>query len=88
MKKLMSITAAMMLAGGLVSAPAFAAGSAPAAAKPAAKTMAHKTMHKAVHKASCYDYAWQSQAMKDCLAKGDKPMKMKKSMKKKAKKAS
>jgi hypothetical protein len=43
---------------------------------------------KSVHKMSCYDYAWESQAQKDCLAKGDKPMMMKKtSAKKKAKKA-
>jgi len=38
------------------------------------KTMgspAHKKMmaHKSKHKMSCYDYAWESQDMKDCLAK-------------------
>ena len=43
---------------------------------------------KSAHKMSCYDYAWESQAQKDCLAKGDKPAMVKKtSVKKKAKKA-
>ena len=39
------------------------------------KPMAHKTMH---HKWDCMDYAYQSQAAKDCMAKQDmakdKPM--------------
>jgi hypothetical protein len=32
--------------------------------------MKHGQMHaRRHHKTSCYDYAWQSQAMKDCLAR-------------------
>lgn len=63
---------------------AYAAGATkPAATKPAMKPMAMKKSH---HKMGCYDYAWESAAMKDCLAKGSgsmgKPMK-KSSMKKK-----
>jgi len=51
------------------SAHAQAAKTAPAKMKP-------MTMHKAAahHKMNCYDYAWQSQAMQDCLA-GKKSMK-------------
>ncbi|HLI19688.1 MAG TPA: hypothetical protein VKV32_01120 [Stellaceae bacterium] len=64
----------------LLAAPAIAqpSGGAPAAA-PAAKAAA-----KSKHKFSCYDYAWQSKEMQDCLAKASakpaaakKPMKMK-----------
>jgi hypothetical protein len=57
-------------------------GSAQGATKPAAKPMAHKMSHKM----GCYDYAWQSAAMNDCLAKGSgmkKPTMKKTSMKKK-----
>lgn len=32
------------------------------------KPMHHAAMHHGRHQASCYDYAWQSQDMKDCLA--------------------
>jgi hypothetical protein len=47
------------------------AGLALAAAPARAADMpAHKgTMHARHHKMSCYDYAWQSEKMKDCLAR-------------------
>ena len=61
------------LVGSLASASAFAAD-APKAAAPA-KTAAAKPHHMK----SCDDYAYESQAAKDCMAKGD--MKMKKSSK-------
>lgn len=38
-----------------------------------AATTGHATMAKSKHKWSCYDYAWQSQDMRDCLAKAQKP---------------
>ena len=52
----------------------------PAANKPMSDT---KSMHH--HQMSCYDYAWESQQMKDCLAKkeGKKPMAKKASATKK-----
>ncbi|HTZ78481.1 MAG TPA: hypothetical protein VMC10_11250 [Stellaceae bacterium] len=59
------------------SAYAQAAKPAPAKAKPMAMHMA------AHHRMSCYDYAWQSQAMQDCLAKKDNMKSMKKSSSKK-----
>jgi hypothetical protein len=76
-KTLFSLAAAALIIGGLASVPtsAEAATKAPMA-------------HKASHKVSCYDYAWDSQQQKDCLAKGDaKPAVKKASVKKKAKKA-
>jgi hypothetical protein len=72
MKKLMVIAAATLLAIGLASASAFAQGATKKAAMPKAK-----------HAMSCYDYAWDSQAQKDCLA-GKKPMTMKKASAKKS----
>jgi hypothetical protein len=55
---------------GLMTLPGLT-GSAQGATKPAAKPMAMKsTGHKMSHKMGCYDYAWQSAAMNDCLAKG------------------
>jgi len=63
------------------SAHAQAAKTAPAKMKPMVmkKAAAH-------HHMGCYDLAWQSQAMKDCLAKGDmKPMKKTSSKKMKKK---
>ena len=66
--------------------PPAAAPANPPAAKP--MTMKKPMAHKASHKMSCYDYAYQSAAMQDCLAKGGgktsaaKPM-MKKASKKK-----
>ncbi|HEY5209439.1 MAG TPA: hypothetical protein VIJ42_08360 [Stellaceae bacterium] len=34
------------------------------------KAEAHGKMHHGMrHKMTCYDYAWESQAQKDCLAK-------------------
>lgn len=55
----------------LLAAPAMAAD-APAAkgGTPPAKSAPMKSASvKKRHKRSCYDYAWQSQDMKDCLAK-------------------
>jgi len=72
MKKLIVIAAATLLAVGLASASAFAQGATKKAAMPKAK-----------HATSCYDYAWDSQAQKDCLA-GKKPMTMKKASAKKS----
>ena len=76
MKKLMYITAATLLVAGLAVAPAFAQGS-----------MKNMPM-KGHHTKSCYDFAWDSQAQKDCLAgKSAKPMAKKASAKKSTKKA-
>ncbi|MDB5409515.1 MAG: hypothetical protein JWL84_4427 [Rhodospirillales bacterium] len=61
MKKLFSLAAAALLVGSLTSAAAFAADAPKAAPKKA----------KAHHMMSCNDYAYESQAMKDCMAKGD-----------------
>ena len=58
MKKLMVITAAAMLVASLASGSAFAQGATKKAA-----------VHKTKHTTSCYNYAWDSQAQKDCLAK-------------------
>ena len=46
---------------------------------PMKHTEMHKPMHHAVvrhshHKMDCSDYAWQSQDMKDCMAKTGKSM--------------
>jgi hypothetical protein len=85
MKKLMYITAATLLVAGLAAAPASAQGTT----KPAATTSKSmkKMPMKAHHVRSCYDYAWDSQAQKDCLAgKSAKPM-AKKASAKKSKKA-
>jgi hypothetical protein len=59
MKKLFSLAVAAVLVGSFASVSAFAANAPKkAAAKP----------H---HMMSCNDYAYESQAMKDCMAKGD-----------------
>jgi hypothetical protein len=84
MKKLMYITAATLLVAGLAAAPAFAQGTAKTTTKTATTKTA--TMKKARHATSCYDYAWDSQAQKDCLA-GKKPMAKKAATKKSMKKA-
>jgi hypothetical protein len=74
MKKLIYVTAATLLVAGLAVSPALAQA---AAKKPA----------KAHHTASCYDYAWDSQAQKDCMAgKSSKPVAKKASAKKAVKK--
>ncbi|HXP30851.1 MAG TPA: hypothetical protein VN832_07160 [Stellaceae bacterium] len=58
--------------------PMSSGSSTPMKAKaPAAHKMAHHPVHRVAmhggkHKWSCYDYAWQSQDMKDCLAKSGK----------------
>ena len=76
MKTLFSVTAATLLVAGLAAAPAFAQG-----------TMKKSMPMKAHHSMSCYDYAWDSQAQKDCLAgKSAKPM-TKKATKKAMKKS-
>ncbi len=88
--KMWTVAVAAVVAGGLALPAAYAQTStAPAtSAAPAAKPMTmKKPMHKAAHKMNCYDLAYQSAAMQDCLAKGGnatapKPM-MKKSTKKK-----
>jgi hypothetical protein len=84
--KMWTVAVAAVVAGALaLPAPAaYAQTAAAPAAKPMTmnmkKPMAHKASH---HKMSCYDYAWDSQAMKDCLAKGtSKPMTKKSSKKK------
>jgi hypothetical protein len=59
MKKLFSLAAAALLVGSLASVSAFAAD-----APKKATTKPH-------HMMSCNDYAYESQAMKDCMAKGD-----------------
>jgi hypothetical protein len=95
MKKSTYITAAILLVTGLAVAPAFAqkapmkghppkgaVHSSDIAALPA--TQKSTMPMKAHHSKSCYDYAWDSQAQKDCLAgKSAKPM-AKKSVKKAA----
>ncbi len=86
--KMWTVAVAAVVAGVLaLPAPAaYAQTSAAPAAKP--MTMKKPMARKSHHKMSCYDYAWQSAAMQDCLAKGTsktgagKPM-MKKSSKKK-----
>jgi hypothetical protein len=83
MKKLMYLTAATLLVAGLAVAPAFAQGTAKTTTTKTTKTA---TMKKSHHAMSCYDYAWDSQAQKDCLA-GKKPMAKKATSKKSMKKA-
>jgi hypothetical protein len=63
-KTLLSLAAAALLLGGLAVAPASAQTAAPAKKAPA-----KHAMHHASHMKSCYDYAWDSQQQKDCLAK-------------------
>ncbi len=67
--KLWTVAVAAVIASALVlPAPAaYAQASTAPAAKPMhmKKPMAMKSAHK-----DCYDYAWQSAAMSDCLAKG------------------
>jgi hypothetical protein len=66
-KTLLSFAAAALLLSGLAVVPAAAQTTPAPAAKAPAK---HATHHHATHHAkSCYDYAWESQAQKDCLAK-------------------
>lgn len=70
-----SLLIAAAAAIALFTAPAFAqsAAPAPAATAPAkaapAKTAAPAKAATKSHKRDCYDLAWQSQAMQDCLAK-------------------
>lgn len=85
--KMWTVAVAAVVAGVLaLPAPAaYAQTSTAPAAKP--MTMKKPMAHKSSHKMNCYDLAYQSQAMADCLAKGGnatapQPM-MKKSTKKK-----
>lgn len=81
MKKPVFLIAAAACAA-LLAAPVLAQTGKPMANMPAdhgkaamkdGKATAKKT---AKHKRSCYDYAWESQDMKDCLAKqGNQPKK-------------
>jgi hypothetical protein len=66
MLKKMALIAA--LGAFALAAPAFAQGSAPATAT---KTETAKPVKKAHAKRTCWDLAYESQAQKDCLAKGD-----------------
>jgi hypothetical protein len=83
--KLWTVAVAAVVAGALaLPAPAaYAQASTAPAAKPMAmkKPMAKKAAHK-----DCYDYAWQSSAMSDCLAKGTSKASDSKPMKKASKK--
>jgi hypothetical protein len=70
----LTLAAACLASLGLAALPAAAQQT------PAPKTDAMQPMmgmhHKMAHPASCYDYAWDSQEQKDCLAKGDQPAPM------------
>ncbi len=59
---------ALTLAATLVAGPVFAQGAVRGASGRATQKAVNE-MHKRKqrHKQSCYDYAWQSQEMKDCL---------------------
>lgn len=84
--KVWTVAVAAVVAGALV-LPAPAAY-AQASTAPAAKPMAmKKPMAKtSAHRKNCYDYAWQSAAMADCLAKGTSKASTSKPMKKATKK--
>ena len=84
--KLWTVAVAAAVAGALA-LPAPAAY-AQASTAPAAKPMAMKKpmANKAAHKKDCYDLAWQSGAMADCLAKGTSKASDSKPMKKASKK--
>ena len=83
--KVWTVAVAAVIAGALVMpAPAaYAQASTAPAAKPMhmKKPMAKKSAHK-----DCYDYAWQSAAMSDCLAKGTSKADTTKPLKKSKKK--
>jgi len=78
LRKSASITVVALAAAAFCLAPAFAADM-PGDQMKGMSGMQGKTMgsgapkkmmaHKSKHKMSCYDYAWESQDMKDCLAK-------------------
>ena len=80
--KMWTVAVAAVVAGGLaLPAPAALAQTSTA---PAAKPMTTKPMaHKSHHKMDCYDLAYQSQAMADCLAKANNKASMAKPMTKK-----
>ena len=67
--KMWSVAVAAVVVGALaLPAPAaYAQTSTAPAAKPAATKK--PMVHKSAHRMDCYDYAYQSQAMQDCLAK-------------------
>jgi hypothetical protein len=73
----LTLAAACLATLGLASLPATAQQSpAPNAAAPHPMQHMMGMHHKMAHPASCYDYAWESQEQKDCLAKGDQPAPM------------
>ena len=83
--KMWTVAVAAVIAGALALPAAHAQTSAAPATKPAAT--AKPMAHKAHHKMDCYDYAYQSAAMADCLAKqGNKTSSAKPMMKKASKK--
>jgi hypothetical protein len=71
MRQIGSTVLALAACMALLAAPAFAQSAAPAAKPAPAMKMApgEKMAAKPKHKFSCYDYAWQSKDMQDCLAK-------------------
>jgi hypothetical protein len=80
MKKQNSFMVVAAVCGALLAGPAFAQG-APAGGTMGNMPMKSAPKHKAAkkpthmasrskHKMTCYDYAWESQDQKDCLAKG------------------
>ena len=83
--KMWTVAAAAVVAGvlALPASAAYAQTSSAPAAKPA--TMKKPMAHKA-HKMDCNDYAYQSAAMQECLAKGSAKTSSAKPMKKASKK--
>jgi len=84
--KVWTVAVAAVVAGALAMPVPAAYGQASTA--PAAKPMTTKKpmAKKAAHKKDCYDYAWQSAAMADCLAKGTSKASTSAPMKKSSKK--
>ena len=82
--KIWTVAAAAAIAGVL----ALPAPSAYAQAAKTAPVVAKSTImkHAAARHRDCYDLAWQSQAMKDCMAKGEMKKPVKKASSKKMKK--
>jgi hypothetical protein len=82
--KMWTVAVAAVVVGGLALPAAYAQTSAAPAAKP--MTMSKPMAHKSHHKTDCYDLAYQSQAMADCLAKQGSKTSAAKPMTKKASK--
>ena len=77
-KKLLSLAAAALLVGGL----SLAASPADAATPKKEGHYKHQAKH---HVFNCYDYAWESQELKDCLDKAQAKQASAKSSPKKGK---